>query len=339
MTKIELKDKIIAIIEDDDGLRFLIQKRLQQAGFTALGFADENELFNQLEKVKGIGLLLLDYKLPNTTASIILDKLHQQQINKPFIIITGHGDEKKAVEMMKLGALDYIVKDEHFFDMLIPVITQAFKQIANKQHSFENLKEEKEQEIYKFINILLQQNNFLNTVFFNGLIRNSNKEMLQNNGEQFIKFFSTFNDDKLQRIHAKKFIDDFISLAKLLFSESKITLVNGLDNDCIIEQRCNILFYALFQIIDYCVLFNDSLRIIFTLRKEAEKNVLQLSVDKSILPVSLLNAFDSLSCYNDKLVNENFCRILLCKLFVIRGLKGNILISQTDNNTVFNIVY
>src|SRR5262249_29985908 len=51
----------------------------------------------------------------------------------PFIIITGQGDERVAVEMMKRGALDYLVKDAQFTEVMPAVVQRALAQIETEK--------------------------------------------------------------------------------------------------------------------------------------------------------------------------------------------------------------
>ena len=57
--------------------------------------------------------------------------------------VTGSGNEKLAVEMMKLGAIDYIVKDFDFIDLVPVVVERAIKQIESAKKLAEALKKEK----------------------------------------------------------------------------------------------------------------------------------------------------------------------------------------------------
>ena len=75
-------------------------------------------------------IILLDYRLPDMNAHQIMTTLREEKIETPVIITTGNGDEKIAVEMMKLGALDYIVKEPNFFDKLPRIIRHALDAIA-----------------------------------------------------------------------------------------------------------------------------------------------------------------------------------------------------------------
>ena len=67
------------------------------------------------------------------TARQIVDSLKDRKIDFPFIVMTGHGDEKVAVEMMKAGARDYIVKQGQFFELLPSVIKWVFKELETEK--------------------------------------------------------------------------------------------------------------------------------------------------------------------------------------------------------------
>ena len=122
----------IIVVEDDEGLNRLIRKHLEREGFrTESGLSGAEAL----SKISGTGdeMLLLDYMMPDMTAKEMLLNLLQNQKQIPFIIMTGHGDEKIAVDMMKLGAMDYIVKERNFTDILIPKIKRACAEMDNEQ--------------------------------------------------------------------------------------------------------------------------------------------------------------------------------------------------------------
>ncbi len=99
------KPCFILVVEDDEGLSRLIKKSLKNTGF------DVEVVHNGAQAVdrvvnNPIDLMLLDYKLPDMSARQFIEALKKRKIEIPFIIMTGHGDEKTAVEMMKTGAKD-----------------------------------------------------------------------------------------------------------------------------------------------------------------------------------------------------------------------------------------
>lgn len=70
-------------------------------------------------------LMLLDLKLPDGSGPALVASLQSATKPVPFVIVTGQGDEKVAVEVMKQGALDYVMKDTGLIDLLPAVVKRA----------------------------------------------------------------------------------------------------------------------------------------------------------------------------------------------------------------------
>ncbi|MGH9391499.1 MAG: sigma-54-dependent transcriptional regulator, partial [Vicinamibacteria bacterium] len=68
-----------------------------------------------------VDLALLDYGLPDCNGIDLLRKLKLAQADLPVVMVTSEESVKTAVEAMKLGASDYIVKDERYL-MTLPVV-------------------------------------------------------------------------------------------------------------------------------------------------------------------------------------------------------------------------
>ncbi len=114
----------IIIVEDDSGVHRLIQKTLEREGFETFSAYTANEAIPLIAENRK-SILLLDFILPDMNAMELINVLKRDNILLPFIISTGQGDEKIAVEMMKAGALDYIRKETGFLDLLPQVIQQV----------------------------------------------------------------------------------------------------------------------------------------------------------------------------------------------------------------------
>lgn len=121
--------KIILVVEDDVGLNNLIQNTLDDLGFITEGVVNGRDA---ISRVRGndIKLMLLDYRLPDMTGKEIIENLHERGNKTPFIVITSHGDEKIAVDMMKLGARDYIDKEFDFLDLLPYSVEGVINELA-----------------------------------------------------------------------------------------------------------------------------------------------------------------------------------------------------------------
>lgn len=126
------KPLAILIVEDSKGLNRLIRKRLEREGFVTEQAFNGAEVIAYIEENPNV-IMLLDYVLPDMTARQILETLSETGRDVPFVIMTGHGDEQIAVEMMKLGARDYIIKQGSFIDMLLQVLTRVWREIDQAQ--------------------------------------------------------------------------------------------------------------------------------------------------------------------------------------------------------------
>jgi PAS domain S-box-containing protein len=77
-------------------------------------------------------LLLLDLKLQDFDARQVIGQLSALKRLPPFLIITGQGDERVAVEMMKSGARDYLVKSAGFLEALPAVVARVLARIEQE---------------------------------------------------------------------------------------------------------------------------------------------------------------------------------------------------------------
>lgn len=132
----------ILLVEDDAGLVELITVKLEELGFSLMSAISGAEALAHL-KNQTPDMMLLDYSLPDMNGKELIETLNKQQISlPPFIITTGQGDERIAVDMMKLGAMDYLVKDIIFLERLPKVVKRVIKEIesdAKLKQAEENL--------------------------------------------------------------------------------------------------------------------------------------------------------------------------------------------------------
>jgi len=80
---------------------------------------------------KEFSTILLDYSLKGDTGITFLEKIRAVNKDLPVIIVTGLGSEKIAVEAMKMGAYDYIVKSVGYLDMLPITVHKSIKYYEN----------------------------------------------------------------------------------------------------------------------------------------------------------------------------------------------------------------
>lgn len=115
----------VLVVEDDAMLAEFERALLEDEGVTSRWARSGREALEQL-RTHPPRLVLLDFSLGDMTG---LDLVRAHQPMPPFIVATGAGDERIAVELMKLGARDYLVKDAHFTDTLALVLRRVLKDL------------------------------------------------------------------------------------------------------------------------------------------------------------------------------------------------------------------
>src|SRR5579872_3347527 len=107
-TKPKNMAKHILVIEDDDGVRVVLQRWLASDGFrvTAIG---EGKLVNEILETERIDLVLMDICLPDTDGLRLTTEIREKH-DLGIIILTGRGDLMDRVVGLEMGADDYITK-------------------------------------------------------------------------------------------------------------------------------------------------------------------------------------------------------------------------------------
>ncbi len=118
----------VLILEDQTSEVELLTNTLRKSGFTVecISVATKSEYLAALDTLPD--LILSDYTLPQFDGLQALDLLLQRELDVPFILISGAIGEQTAVEAIKRGADDYLLKDR--LGRLGIAVTQA---LSNKR--------------------------------------------------------------------------------------------------------------------------------------------------------------------------------------------------------------
>lgn len=104
-------NNFVLITEDDTNIANLERIYLEKEGFKVLTAKTGKEGLQLIRDGNSPDLLIIDYILPDMSGVDFMQEVKKLNKNIPSIIVTGGGNEKVAVTAMKLGAMDYIVKD------------------------------------------------------------------------------------------------------------------------------------------------------------------------------------------------------------------------------------
>jgi len=100
---------LIAIVDDDESVRYALQDLMQAVGLTARTFASAEEFLESGEH-RNTGCLITDICMPGMSGMQLQTALNAAQCRIPTIFITAHGDEKVRMQALKAGAVEFVSK-------------------------------------------------------------------------------------------------------------------------------------------------------------------------------------------------------------------------------------
>lgn len=99
----------ILIVDDDDDIRFSLSLLVKKEGYD-VSTAPSGKKALEILRTTIIDLILLDIGLPDTSGLQLINDIQNISPDSDVIMLTGLDDAKTAVEALKNGAIDYIVK-------------------------------------------------------------------------------------------------------------------------------------------------------------------------------------------------------------------------------------
>ena len=119
------------VLEDDDADFALLEDRLSREGFLPQLQRVETEAEYVAHLAPGIDIILSDYTLPGWNALRALELFRASHLPVPFIVVSGTINDQVAVECIKRGAADYLLKDR--VGRLGPAIQRAIEEMAARR--------------------------------------------------------------------------------------------------------------------------------------------------------------------------------------------------------------
>ncbi|MDD5032160.1 MAG: response regulator [Patescibacteria group bacterium] len=121
------KTKIL-IIEDEEVLADVLESKLKKEGYDMIMAADGRDGLNKVRELKP-DMVLLDIIMPKMNGYEVLEKMEEEKIKIPVIIISNSGQPVELEKIKKMGAVDYLIKTKFNPD---DVITKVKKYLNGK---------------------------------------------------------------------------------------------------------------------------------------------------------------------------------------------------------------
>ena len=155
----------ILVVDDDDGIRSLVKKYLNENDFLITTADSAEDASNKIKIIK-FDLIILDVMMPGKSGLEFI-KDHKKHLDTPIILLTAKGEASERVEGLEIGADDYLPKPFEPKELILRI-----KNILNKTIKTEQVR------IIEFANVKIDLNKLL-------IIKNDN-EFKINNTEKII---------------------------------------------------------------------------------------------------------------------------------------------------------
>lgn len=152
----------IFVAEDDEWYnRLLVYNLTLNPDYEVKSFGDAKSLLEMLHLQPQV--ITLDYKLPDMIGNVVLQKIKEVSPDTEVIIISEQENIETAVELLKLGAYDYLVKSKDIRDRLLNTVNNIRKNSGLKQRI--TTLEKEIQKKYDFQSTLVGKSDAIQRIF------------------------------------------------------------------------------------------------------------------------------------------------------------------------------
>ncbi len=127
------KEIKIAVIEDDDNLRFLVVHRLQAEGYVVVEASNGGQAEDLILSERP-DIVLLDWMLPTKQGSEVCQTVREKGFENLIIMMTAKAQDVDKIEAYSFGVSDYVTKP-FSMDVLIALIENKVKYVINSDRS------------------------------------------------------------------------------------------------------------------------------------------------------------------------------------------------------------
>ena len=121
----------ILLVEDEKAHAELVHRAFERHGnIFSLSVAQTISEATSLIQSTSFALILTDWRLPDGEGTGLIN-IQQENTNIPVVIMTSHGNERVAVDAIKAGALDYVVKSDAALADMAHTVERALREWDN----------------------------------------------------------------------------------------------------------------------------------------------------------------------------------------------------------------
>lgn len=122
----------VLIVDDSADDALLLTDELQDNGYNPTQLrVDTPEAMTAALREQAWDIIIADYTMPQFSGPAALQVLHDSGLDIPLILVSGTAEEHIGIEMMRLGAQDFIIK--HSLSRLAPAVTRELRETAGRR--------------------------------------------------------------------------------------------------------------------------------------------------------------------------------------------------------------
>jgi len=99
----------VLVVDDEETVRDLLQRVMKEAGYDVVTAANGRDALDKLSQLNA-GVVLLDMRMPGMSGMEVLQEITTNWPETCVVMVTAVADTQTAIDAMKLGAYDYIIK-------------------------------------------------------------------------------------------------------------------------------------------------------------------------------------------------------------------------------------
>ena len=171
----------ILVVDDDDGIRSLVKKYLNENGFLV---STANSAEEALEKIKIVkfDLIILDIMMPGKNGLEFIEE-NKKKLETPIILLTAKGEANERIEGLETGADDYLPKPFEPKELILRIqniLQKTKKSDVKRVIEFENIKIDLNKQLIIKNNIEFKINN-TEKIILEKMINNPGKTFSREN--------------------------------------------------------------------------------------------------------------------------------------------------------------
>ena len=134
-------DAHILVVDDDDGIRNLVKKYLNENNFLITTAKNAQDALEKINIIK-FDLIILDIMMPGKTGLQFLSE-NRKKIHTPIILLTAKGEPQERIEGLEFGADDYLPKPFEPKELILRIrniLNKTRKHNSKRVVEFDNIK-------------------------------------------------------------------------------------------------------------------------------------------------------------------------------------------------------